>query len=114
MQNLDKICAECQFCHNLACIALQIPDEITNALGPIKDNEEAVRAYGIHLGTEMCKKILANGINTLHLYTLNMEKSALAIIMVGIFFSIAMIKVVLFTSSLTKLAFSESWINRRV
>lgn len=59
----------------------KIPAEITAALEPIKDNEEAVRAYGIHLGTEMCKKILANGIKTLHLYTLNMEKSALAILM---------------------------------
>jgi len=52
------------------------------ALEPIKDNEEAVKAYGIHLGTEMCKKIMAHGIKTLHLYTLNMEKSALAILMV--------------------------------
>jgi hypothetical protein len=52
-------------------------------LEPIKDNEEAVRAYGIHLGTEMCKKILAHGIKTLHLYTLNMEKSALGILAVG-------------------------------
>lgn len=52
------------------------------ALEPIKDNEEAVKAYGIHLGTEMCKKILAHGIKTVHLYTLNMEKSALAILMV--------------------------------
>jgi methylenetetrahydrofolate reductase (NADPH) len=60
----------------------QIPAEITAALDPIKDNEEAVKAYGIHLGTEMCKKILATGIKTLHLYTLNMEKSALAILMV--------------------------------
>jgi len=60
----------------------QIPAEITAALDPIKDNEEAVKAYGIHLGTEMCKKILASGIKTLHLYTLNMEKSALAILMV--------------------------------
>ncbi|CAA0831806.1 Methylenetetrahydrofolate reductase 2 [Striga hermonthica] len=51
------------------------------ALEPIKDNEEAVRAYGIHLGTEMCKKIIASGIRTLHMYTLNMEKSALAILM---------------------------------
>ncbi|KAJ0979157.1 hypothetical protein J5N97_014631 [Dioscorea zingiberensis] len=59
----------------------RIPSEITAALEPIKDNEEAVKAYGIHLGTEMCKKILAHGINTLHLYTLNMEKSALAILM---------------------------------
>ncbi|CAN4126696.1 unnamed protein product [Withania somnifera] len=59
----------------------KIPEEITAALEPIKDNEEAVKAYGIHLGTEMCKKILATGIKTLHLYTLNMEKSALAILM---------------------------------
>ncbi|KAJ8755170.1 hypothetical protein K2173_018968 [Erythroxylum novogranatense] len=59
----------------------KIPAEITAALEPIKDNEEAVRAYGVHLGTEMCKKIMAHGIKTLHLYTLNMEKSALAILM---------------------------------
>ncbi|VAI38865.1 unnamed protein product [Triticum turgidum subsp. durum] len=59
----------------------KIPAEITAALDPIKDNEEAVKAYGIHLGTEMCKKILASGIKTLHLYTLNMEKTALAILM---------------------------------
>ena len=61
---------------------LQIPSEVTAALEPIKDNDEAVKAYGIHLGTEMCKKILAHGIKTVHLYTLNMEKSALAILMV--------------------------------
>ncbi|KAJ8478040.1 hypothetical protein OPV22_021767 [Ensete ventricosum] len=59
----------------------KIPPEITAALDPIKDNEDAVRAYGVHLGTEMCKKILSHGIKTLHLYTLNMEKSALAILM---------------------------------
>ncbi|KAM4105546.1 hypothetical protein ACB094_04G000600 [Castanea mollissima] len=59
----------------------KIPAEIMAALEPIKDNEEAVKAYGIHLGTEMCKKILAHGIKTVHLYTLNMEKSALAILM---------------------------------
>ncbi|GFQ02755.1 probable methylenetetrahydrofolate reductase [Phtheirospermum japonicum] len=59
----------------------KIPAEIMAALEPIKDNEEAVRAYGIHLGAEMCKKIMASGIRTLHLYTLNMEKSALAILM---------------------------------
>ncbi|KZV27434.1 methylenetetrahydrofolate reductase 2-like [Dorcoceras hygrometricum] len=59
----------------------KIPPEIMAALEPIKDNEEAVRAYGVHLGTEMCKKIMAHGVKTLHLYTLNMEKSALAILM---------------------------------
>ncbi|CAF1872641.1 hypothetical protein F2Q70_00028823 [Brassica cretica] len=59
----------------------KIPAEVMAALEPIQDNEEAVKAYGIHLGTEMCKKILAHGIKSLHLYTLNMEKSALSILM---------------------------------
>ncbi|RAL48196.1 hypothetical protein DM860_005620 [Cuscuta australis] len=59
----------------------KIPPEIMAALEPIRDNEEAVKAYGIHLATEMCKKIIASGIKTLHLYTLNMDKSALAILM---------------------------------
>uniref|UniRef100_A0A2P2KPK8 Methylenetetrahydrofolate reductase n=1 Tax=Rhizophora mucronata TaxID=61149 RepID=A0A2P2KPK8_RHIMU len=59
----------------------KIPSEITAALDPIKENEEAVRSYGVHLATEMCRKILAHGIRTLHLYTLNMERSALEILM---------------------------------
>ncbi|KAH7277412.1 hypothetical protein KP509_39G049700 [Ceratopteris richardii] len=58
----------------------KIPTEITNALEPIKDDDKAVTAYGIHLGTEMCKKILAHGIKNLHIYTLNLEKSAVGIL----------------------------------
>lgn len=59
---------------------------------PIKDNDEAVKAYGIHLGTEMCRKILSHGIKTLHLYTLNMEKSALAILtVIYLFISLSII-----------------------
>ncbi|KAE9617688.1 putative methylenetetrahydrofolate reductase (NAD(P)H) [Lupinus albus] len=59
----------------------KVPADIMAALEPIKDNEEAVKAYGIHQGTEMCRKILSHGIKNLHLYTLNMEKSALGILM---------------------------------
>ncbi|KAJ4973932.1 hypothetical protein NE237_007106 [Protea cynaroides] len=59
----------------------KIPSEITAALESIKDNEEAVRAYGIHLGTEICKKILGHGIKTLHFYTINKEKPTLSILM---------------------------------
>ena len=53
-----------------------------DALESIKDNDDAVRNYGIHLGTEMSKKILASGIKQLHLCTLNMEKSAVGIFLV--------------------------------
>uniref|UniRef100_A0A803M2V9 Methylenetetrahydrofolate reductase n=1 Tax=Chenopodium quinoa TaxID=63459 RepID=A0A803M2V9_CHEQI len=58
-----------------------IPQAIIDALEPIKDNDEAVRAYGIHLGTEMCNKIVASGIKQLHFYTMNVDKSALGILM---------------------------------
>lgn len=61
---------------------LQVPAEVAAALEPIKHNDEAVRNYGIHLGAEMCRKILASGIKGLHLYTFNKEVSALAILMV--------------------------------
>ncbi|CAN8280126.1 unnamed protein product [Cochlearia groenlandica] len=59
----------------------KIPAELTAALEPIKENDEAVKAYGIHFATEMCKKILAHGITSLHLYTLNVDKSAIGILM---------------------------------
>ncbi|KAI5061339.1 hypothetical protein GOP47_0024249 [Adiantum capillus-veneris] len=58
----------------------KIPAEVANALEPIKDDDKAVTAYGIHLGTEMCKKILAHGIKNVHIYTLNLDKSAFGIL----------------------------------
>ncbi|KAG6418408.1 hypothetical protein SASPL_120612 [Salvia splendens] len=58
----------------------KIPPEVMAALEPIKDNDEAVKAYGVQLATDMCRKILATGMRAIHLYTLNMEKSALAIL----------------------------------
>lgn len=59
----------------------KVPDEILKALEPIKDNDEAVRSYGIQQATDMVKKILAAGIKTIHLYTLNLEKSAIGILL---------------------------------
>lgn len=58
-----------------------VPQELTDALEPIKDNEEAVKAYGVHLGTEMCRKILASGlVPGLHMYSLNLEKAVVGIL----------------------------------
>ncbi|CAI5980144.1 unnamed protein product [Closterium sp. NIES-65] len=60
----------------------KVPQSILDALEPIKDNEEAVRAYGIQQGTEMCRRILDAGIHTLHMYTLNQDKTTIAILKV--------------------------------
>ncbi|CAN8267914.1 unnamed protein product [Cochlearia groenlandica] len=57
-----------------------IPHEVKAAIEPIKDNAKALEAYGIHFATEACKKILAHGINTIHLYTMNVDTSAIQIL----------------------------------
>ena len=49
-----------------ACIAVTIP--------------AFLQAFGIQHATDMCKRILAAGIPGLHLYTLNLERSAIAIL----------------------------------
>lgn len=45
-----------------------IPNEWTKALEPVKNDDMEVREVGCKLVGEMCRKLLANGINHLHLY----------------------------------------------
>ena len=58
----------------------KVPKEVADALEAVKDNEEAVKQYGIQLGTDMCKRILDSGVPGLHMYTLNLERSAVVIL----------------------------------
>jgi methylenetetrahydrofolate reductase (NADPH) len=57
-----------------------VPASILEALEPIKHDDEAVKAYGIALGTEMCSTLVTNGTPGLHFYTLNLERSVLCIL----------------------------------
>ena len=57
-----------------------IPDDISAALEAIKDNDEAVKAYGIDLATQMCRRLLDAGTPGLHMYTLNLETAAVGIL----------------------------------
>lgn len=52
-----------------------IPPKILEDLEPIKDNDEAVQAYGVKQAAEMCRKLIEGGVRGLHFYTLNLEKS---------------------------------------
>ena len=58
---------------------LKVPDQIWTDLRPIKDNDEAVKEYGVELAQKMCKRILSpdnkNPIRGVHFYTLNLERS---------------------------------------
>ena len=57
-----------------------VPKDIANTLEGIKDNDEAVKNFGIDLGTKMCKRMLEAGTPGLHMYTLNTERSSVAIL----------------------------------
>jgi len=52
-----------------------IPDEMRQRLDAVKDDDEAVKELGVTILTEMCRKLLDNGVLGLHMYTLNLEKS---------------------------------------
>ncbi|KZT10171.1 methylenetetrahydrofolate reduct [Laetiporus sulphureus 93-53] len=54
----------------------KIPQFFMDALEPHKNNDEKVRAIGIKLVADMCRRILKEplGIRGLHFYTMNLEK----------------------------------------
>jgi methylenetetrahydrofolate reductase (NADPH) len=59
----------------------RIPDAVAEALEPIKDNDAAVKEFGIRLGIDMCQRILRSGLTPgVHFYSLNLEKSVMGIV----------------------------------
>jgi len=57
-----------------------VPPAVAAALEPIAENEEAVRAYGVHLGVQMCRTMLDSGTPGVHLYSLNSPTAVVAIL----------------------------------
>ncbi|SAM05949.1 hypothetical protein [Absidia glauca] len=52
-----------------------VPESIWNDLEPIKDDDAAVKEYGIQLTIQFIEKMLAAGIKGVHFYTFNLERS---------------------------------------
>jgi methylenetetrahydrofolate reductase (NADPH) len=74
IQAYGGFCRMTEFCKTF------IPEEIKKRLEPIKNDDAAVKAYGIELGIQMGKELLAGGAPSLHIYTLNLETTAMAIV----------------------------------
>ncbi len=67
--------------HIVKLSQLEIPAEIIDDINPIKDNDEAIRKYGIDQATEMCRQLLESDlVPGLHFYTLNREVSVIQIL----------------------------------
>lgn len=58
----------------------RVPDSVWDELNPIRDDDAAVKAYGVRLCSEMCKTLIEAGVPGFHFYTLNLEKSVLKIL----------------------------------
>ena len=57
-----------------------VPKFILNALEPIKDDDEAVKEYGIQMMIEMCAKLRQGGQEGFHFYTMNLERATRAVL----------------------------------
>lgn len=53
-----------------------VPTEIWKTLKPIKENDAEVKRFGVDLAVQMCTQLLDHGIKGVHIYTLNLERSA--------------------------------------
>ncbi|KAJ5666322.1 Methylenetetrahydrofolate reductase 1 [Penicillium maclennaniae] len=58
----------------------RVPPEWMEALEPVKNDDSAVRDIGKRLIAEMCRKLLASGINHLHFYTMNLAQATILVL----------------------------------
>jgi len=60
---------------------LEVPEEITKIIEPIKDNDAAIKKFGVDYCTKVCKTLLDSGIVPgLHMYTLNLETATIQVL----------------------------------
>ncbi|KAG8434770.1 hypothetical protein GDO86_012933 [Hymenochirus boettgeri] len=60
---------------------LEVPQQIMDVIEPIKDNDAAIRNYGVDLAVSMCRELLDSGVvHGLHFYTLNREVATIDVL----------------------------------
>jgi len=58
----------------------RVPLDVQGMFEAVKDNDVEVKAAGLKLAERTCKRMLKEGVNGLHLYTLNMEECTFALL----------------------------------
>ena len=57
-----------------------LPEAMMARLEPVADDPDAVRDIGVEVATELCQRLLDEGVPGLHLYALNRSASVLRIV----------------------------------
>lgn len=52
----------------------RVPEPVMEFMESIKDNEEALKKFGVSFGVELCKHLVECGAPCVHFYTLNLER----------------------------------------
>lgn len=58
----------------------RVPAELMAKMESIKDDEKAVKAFGVEYGVQVCQDVMAAGAPGVHFYTLNLEKVTVGIL----------------------------------
>ena len=58
----------------------RVPESLRAKMDSIKDDADAVKAFGVEYGIQMCQELMAIGVDVLHFYTLNLEKVTFGIL----------------------------------
>ncbi|HEU5474001.1 MAG TPA: methylenetetrahydrofolate reductase [Actinophytocola sp.] len=58
----------------------QVPPELAARLDPLVDDAAAFRAEGMNVVTELCERLLAEGVPVLHFYTFNRSKATIEVV----------------------------------
>jgi len=67
--------------HIVKLSKLEVPPEITEVVAPLKGNDDAIRAFGIHHATQLIQDLFVSGYAPgVHFYTLNREVASTAIL----------------------------------
>ena len=53
---------------------------MTDALEPLKGDDEKVRNFGVQFGVDQCIELMEGGCRFLHFYTMNLETAVIKII----------------------------------
>ena len=61
---------------------IKVPQAVWDRLDPVKDDDEAVKEIGCEIAAEMCRRIKSegDGVDGVHFYTLNLERSVTQIL----------------------------------
>jgi len=62
------------FCKMTKFCKTRVPAELQAKMDSMKDDADALKAFGVSYGVQMCQELIEIGVEDLHFYTLNLEK----------------------------------------